>query len=207
MSTTDDLGILIRRVRGYNFTVTLFFGGRRGAVNRRLANACDIRPGERILDVGSGPGKFARVLAARTGPDGQVTGVDPSAPMIDHARRGAPGNCRFLNAPAQDLTLPDDGVDLVTCTFVMHHIPEDRRATALAQMHRVLRPGGRLLIADLYPTGRLVPVVIRMAMRGDPFAELDVATHADTLGTLGFTRLRYGVAGPWSRYLTAVKPA
>lgn len=88
----------------------------------------------------------------------------------------------------------------------MHHIPKDHRATAVAQMHRVLRPGGRLLIADLYPTGRLIPATIRTAMRGDPFAELDVATHALTLGTFGFTGLRYGIAGPWTRYLTAAKP-
>ena len=205
-TTTDEPGILITRVRGYNLFTALFFGGRRGAINRRLADVCDVRPGERIVDVGCGPGIFARILAGRTGPGGQVTGVDPSAPMIDHGRRGAPDNCRFLTVPAQDLTLPDSSVDLVTCTFAMHHIPKGHRATALAQMHRVLCPGGRLLIADLYPRGRLVPAAIRRAKRGDPFAELDVATHAPTLGTLGFTGLRYGIAGPWTRYLTATKP-
>lgn len=50
--TTDEPGILITRVRGYNLSTALFFGGQRGAINRRLADVCDVRPGERILDVG-----------------------------------------------------------------------------------------------------------------------------------------------------------
>ncbi len=207
-------GILLTRVRGYNLVVTVLFGGRRGTVNKALAAASGARAGDRVLDVGSGPGRLAGTLADTVGPNGQVLGVDPSAPMIDYASRhaGRRANCRFQLGVAQSLDLPDAGFDVVTSTFAMHHIPAADRDTAMAHMFRVLRPGGRLLIADVHPTGRVIPGIIRTLARigsrqhTDPFADLDVRRYSQALRDVGFTELQFGIARPWTGYLTAVKP-
>ncbi len=205
-------GILITRVRGYNLIVSVFFGGRRGTLNKALAAASGARAGDRILDVGCGPGRFAQALADTIGPHGQVVGVDPSPPMIGYANRHTRrANCRFQLTAAQSLELPDAAFDVVTSTFVMHHIPPGDRVAAMAHMFRVLRPGGRLLIADMYPTGRLIPAVIRALARiphhrTDPFDDVDVRRYTGALRDVGFTQLTFTTLKPWTGYLTAVKP-
>jgi Methyltransferase domain len=85
-----------------------------------------------------------------------VTGVDPSSPAIAYARRRAPDNCTFAIGVAQDLDLADGSFDVVTSTLVLHHIPQTERPAAFSEMHRMTRPGGRLLVADFHPS-RLHP--------------------------------------------------
>ena len=101
---------------------------------------------------------------------------------------------------------------MVTSTFAMHHIPAAVQAPAIAEMLRVLRPGGRLLLADLRPTGRLVAAVIRGLARiasrdgADPFDRLDLRGHAPALRRAGFVDLAFGVERPWTGVLTATRP-
>ncbi|MQA84872.1 MAG: methyltransferase domain-containing protein [Streptosporangiales bacterium] len=223
---TQEPGIVLTRVRRYNLLVAVMFGGRRRALNTALASASGAGPGDLVLDIGCGPGHFAGLLAQTVGPHGQVVGVDPSAPMIVYANRhaGRRANCRFELAPAQSLDLPDAAFDVVTSTFAMHHIPSEARTAALAQMYRVLRPGGRLLIADAYPSGSVAPRVAhaltwlsRLVRRrsseddsqhaADPFADVDVRHHAGALREIGFTEPRFTDVKPWTRYLVTTKPA
>lgn len=124
------------------------FGGRRSRVYRRIVSLAGVRPGDSILDVGCSGGYLARKLVAAAGPAGHVTGVDPSQAAIGYARRRAPGAMTFTVGTAQDLPLPDSSFDVVTCTLAIHHVPGRKREAAFAEMHRVTRPGGRLLVAD-----------------------------------------------------------
>ncbi|WP_090764002.1 class I SAM-dependent methyltransferase [Nonomuraea maritima] len=143
-----------------------FLGARR-AVYTRLATAVRPRPGDRILDVGCGTGYLTRVLSPVVGGRGRVTGVDPSPAMIQYAIRGAPANCGYLLGGGQSLPFPDGSFDAVTAVLVLHHIPADARPEALAEMYRVLRPGGRLLVVEFRPpAGRLAKLF--PAVGGDP---------------------------------------
>jgi arsenite methyltransferase len=113
----------------------------RGAVRRALA----LRPGERVLDVGSGPGFLAAEMAAEVGSDGRVVGVDPSESMLGVARRRG-GEAEFVRAGALELPFGEAEFDAVVSTQVLEYVPEV--AAALAEARRVLAPGGRLLVLD-----------------------------------------------------------
>ncbi|MFI7129448.1 class I SAM-dependent methyltransferase [Nonomuraea sp. NPDC050153] len=175
-----DHGGTIDRPRAYDvFSSIGFLGGRRAAFTR-VATAAGPRAGDEVLDVGCGTGYLSRILAPVVTPGGHVTGVDLSAAMIDHAARRAPGNCTYVRGEGQDLPFPDGSFDLVVSSLAVHHIPADARPEALRQMFRVLRPGGRLLIAEFRPPANrvarhLIGALSGPAMRHDP---------RDLLGTL-----------------------
>jgi SAM-dependent methyltransferase len=125
------------------------FAGRRGRVYDRLVILSGVRPGDTVLDVGSSSGYLTHRMAAVAGPSGHVVGVDPAQSAIAYARRRALPGTTFMVGIAQDLGLPGDSFDVVTCTLAMHHIPARDRQAAFDQMYRVTRPGGRLLVADI----------------------------------------------------------
>lgn len=219
---TAVIGILLTRPRRYRVFKTAFMLGRARSLNAQLIALSGAAPGDHVLDLGSGPGDLARALAGHVGPGGRVTGIDPSPNMVayatEHSR--ALSNCRFEVGPAQSLPVPDASVDLVTCTFVMHHIPEAQRAAAIGHMFRVLRPGGRLLLADTHPTGRVLPAVIRGMSRyaahrthddaaigrhADPLAAIDIRRYRETLREAGFRTVEFTAVKPVTGALFATK--
>ena len=112
------------------------------AVDRRL----ELSGGETVLDLACGQGTHTRRLAAAAGPSGLVVGADLSAPMLRRAARTVPDeNTVLVRADAMDLPLRDGTVDALCCSLCLHLVPD--LDTALAQIARVLRPGGRLALA------------------------------------------------------------
>ncbi len=110
----------------------------------RVVAAAKIAPGERVLDVACGTGILAREAAATTGPRGSVAGLDPGPGMLAVAERLAPG-IEWRRGTAESLPFPDDSFDAVVSQFGLMFFEDKRRA--LREMHRVLRPGGRLAVA------------------------------------------------------------
>ena len=106
------------------------------------------QPGERVLDVGSGPGFLVASLADAVGAGGAVHGVDPSAPMNALAREllGTRPWARIDDGNALDLPYPDGAFDAAVSTQVYEYVADIPRA--LSELRRVLRPGGRALVLD-----------------------------------------------------------
>ena len=115
---------------------------------RHVREALGASPGERIVDLGCGPGYYVRELLAEVGPSGSLLAVDPSPDMLALARSRCAGfdNVTFLEGQAVKIPVDDAAADALLCVQVMEYVPET--AAALAEMHRVLRPGGRVLVWD-----------------------------------------------------------
>jgi SAM-dependent methyltransferase len=110
----------------------------------KVADAAQIRPGQRVLDVACGTGILARELSSRTGASGRVAGIDPDAGMIAVARELAPA-IEWREGNAESLPFPDQSFDAVVSQFGLMFFTDRRQA--LHEMWRVLAPGGRLAVA------------------------------------------------------------
>jgi ubiquinone/menaquinone biosynthesis C-methylase UbiE len=174
-------------------------------VYRRITGLSGTKPGDRVLDVGCSTGYLVRLLAAAAGPSGRVTGVDPSEAAIAYARRRAPAGASFLAGTAQDRSaFPDASFDVVTSTLAIHHVPARRRQDALAEMYRVTRPGGRLLVADFEPSGRVLR--LHGGARRTRHAVASTGPLDDLAASAGYDVQARGTL-PLLRYVIAVRPA
>lgn len=109
-----------------------------------VADAADVGPGDRVLDVACGTGALTLAAAERAGPGGSVTGLDANPEMLAVARR-KPAGIEWVEGTAEALPMPDQSFDAVTSQFGMMFF--DSPPAALGEMMRVLRPGGRLAVA------------------------------------------------------------
>lgn len=115
---------------------------------RRTLEAMRLQPGEAILDIGCGPGYLTQELARHAGPSGRVIGIDTSQPMLDvaAARCEELRNTSFRLADATSLPFADASLDAVAVVQVYLFVPD--LVQALAEVARVLKPGGRAVIVD-----------------------------------------------------------
>ncbi len=111
----------------------------------------EILPGEKVVDVGCGAGLDSLIAAGMVGLAGRVVGVDMSPDMLEKARRAAKeagrGNVEFREGYGEELPVEDGWADVVISNGVLNLMPD--KSAALKEMHRVLKPGGRLQIGDI----------------------------------------------------------
>jgi arsenite methyltransferase len=176
----------------------------------------DLHEGERVLDLGSGGGIDVLLSARRVGPAGHVYGVDMTDDMLVLARSNAAKagatNVEFLKGEIEAVPLPDGAVDVVISNCVIN-LSTDKPAV-LAEMFRVLAPGGRIGISDVVAEDHMTPADRAAAGSyvGCVAGALSRTEYLDGLAAVGFTNATVtftneGAPGMHSAIIRAVKPA
>jgi ubiquinone/menaquinone biosynthesis C-methylase UbiE len=152
----------------YDFCEPILMLGKQAEYDRHLLALLELKASDRVLDLGCGTGVLTRMIGDRLdgAAGGESVGIDAAAKMIAVARKKREtANCRFEVMAAEALEFPDAAFDAVVSSLFFHHVPLDLKQRALTEACRVLKPGGRLVIADMHiPTtwmGALVSHVSR----------------------------------------------
>lgn len=118
------------------------------AQRQEFINEIKLRPGEKVLDVGSGPGFLAKSIKDKVGTQGLVHGVDVSEFMLNIAKSKSDekNGIKFSYGDATDLQFPDESFDTITCTQVLEYLNDVDKA--LKEFNRVLRKGGKIALLD-----------------------------------------------------------
>jgi arsenite methyltransferase len=151
----------------------------------------ELKRGEVVLDLGSGGGIDVLLSARRVGPTGKAYGLDMTAEMLalarDNQAKSGLTNVEFLEGEIEHIPLPDNSVDVIISNCVINlAVDKDR---ALSEAFRVLKPGGRLAIADVVVRGDDVPEAIRRSMElwiGCVAGALEESSYRDKLQRVGF---------------------
>jgi arsenite methyltransferase len=180
----------------------------------------ELKPGEVVLDLGSGGGIDVLLSARRVGPTGKAYGLDMTDEMLalarENQRKAALSNVEFLKGEIEHIPLPDNSVDVIISNCVINLSADKDRV--IAEAFRVLKPGGRLAVSDIVVKGDTVPEAIRRNMElwvGCIAGALEEHRYRDTLTRAGFehvdvepTRMLTEIDGGFmSAFVRAQKPA
>lgn len=151
-SPVQTEGRLVPWASSYDLMVNIFTLGHARRLRTMTVEQALLQPGESVLDVGCGTGGVTIPAKVQVGKNGRVAGIDPSPEMISAARRKAKRagiEIDFRVGVIESLPFPDKAFDVVTSSLMMHHLPQHLQIKGLGEIKRVLKPGGRLLIADM----------------------------------------------------------
>ena len=181
--------------RFYDAASWLLSFGRAPAIRRMTVEMAAAVPGESVLDVGCGTGSLALAAKAAVGREGSVRGIDASPEMIEQARRKAAkagAKADFRVALIEELPFGEGEFDLVLSSFMLHHLPDDVKRKGLAEVRRVLKPGGRFLAVDFGSTSQSVGGHL-LSIFGHSHGQASLEALAPAMGEAGFTEVETGV--------------
>lgn len=185
-----------------------------------------LRPGQTVLDLGSGGGIDAFMAARQVGPAGRVIGVDMTPEMLEKAERNKVkvglDNVEFRHGYIEDLPVDDNTVDVILSNCVINLSPD--KAAVFRESYRVLRPGGRLAVSDMMTRGHFSPEdranlsawadcvtgavdvsVYAAAMRAAGFVDISIVDKGEPETELAALPAESGPAQLFSARVTAVK--
>jgi ubiquinone/menaquinone biosynthesis C-methylase UbiE len=143
--------------------------GRERTLRETTVNLAQVKPGDCILEVGCGTGTLTLAAKRRTGPSGKAFGIDVIPGMIEVSQRKAAQaneDVTFQLGSIDDIPFSENVFDVVMCSFMIFHMSEDTRRKGIAEIYRVLKPKGRLLVLDLALPTQPLPRTIAQKLLG-----------------------------------------
>ena len=146
-----------------------------------LIEKAELKPGENVLDAGSGPGWLAIKAARRVGENGKVIGIDTTPGMLEKAKRNASTEgvsqiCEFREGNTLKIPFPNRTFDLVLSNFMLHALSEAEKQVAINEFYRVLKPNGRAVVCDAIHSEDAEKTVAEWSKRF-PAAERGIIKH------------------------------
>ena len=164
-----------------------------------------LKPGDKVLDVGCGSGRLTIAAQKWVEPTGQAQGIDPAPEMIKIAQRNSERSgvvAKFEVGLVEAIPFPDSTFDVVMSRLVMHHLPDDLKPRGLAEMRRVLKPGGLCLVIDFEPPRSPILLHLVENLLSPVMAKIDVRAYTPLLVEAGFGKVETGPTN--SKYLSFI---
>jgi ubiquinone/menaquinone biosynthesis C-methylase UbiE len=203
-------GATIHWASPYDLFTNLLGLGVDGPNSRMVVALANIRRGDSVLDVGCGTGSLTLTAQTDAGPDGKVHGIDAAPEMIEVARKKASRSGRnvvFDVGLIEQLGFQDTTFNVVISRLAIHHLPDDLKHRGFAEILRVLKRGGRLLIADFRPPKNPVLNHITSALVGAHMMHTDVWSIPAMLASAGFADVASGpTRSAFLGFVSARKP-
>jgi len=188
-------GLTIHWAPEYDFFTTVFGLGVDRPKSRIVVELAEIKPGEKVLDVGCGTGNLTLTAKHTAGKTGSVFGIDAAPEMIEVARKKAQrahADVNFEVGLIENIPYPDATFDVVINRLMVHHLPDDLKRLGFAEIFRVLKPGGRLLVADFNPPTNPIANHVFTAILGPGMMEIDIRNYPPFLKEAGFVEVTSG---------------
>lgn len=188
-------GLTLHWAPHYDMFSTIFGLGVNRPNSRMVVELAQIKDGESVLDVACGTGNLTLTAQRAAGPKGKVYGIDAAPEMIEFAKKkaaraGSP--VVFQLGLAEKLEFPDATFDVVISRLAIHHLPDDLKRRAFAEILRVLKPGGRVLIADFKPPSNPILNHITSAVIGSHMMQTDIGALPPMMKEAGFVEVNTG---------------
>lgn len=146
----------------YDLIMVFLSFGREKKLRQLEVELSQIKPGDKVLEIGCGTGTLTLAAKDRVGPSGKMAAIDIAPEMVAKARQKAMrkgADVSIQEGSIANIPFQDNNFDAVLCSFMIFHMPEDVRQKGLKEIYRVLKPGGHFIAIDTEPVEKLTPVL------------------------------------------------
>jgi ubiquinone/menaquinone biosynthesis C-methylase UbiE len=176
--------------------------GREKSLRRMTVNLAQVKSGDCVLEVGCGTGTLTLAAKQQAGQSGKVFGIDIIPGMIEISKRKAAQSSldvTFQSGSIENIPFPENQFDVVMCSFMIFHMSEEVRRKGIAEIYRVLKPQGRLMVIDLalpaYGVSRAIAKVLFKFMLKHDLKELLPMMESSGFSGIQISQVKFRLFG------------